>query len=95
MELDEIRRGVGRGRRRVQGRVARTASFEVNLEDIEEGTGNERAQDEASSALDHALKRHNESHGGGSGGFSGCDRISVLGLGISQVDPPECGASGD
>lgn len=40
-------------------------ALEVELEEIEEGAGDEGAEHETAAALHHALKRHDETHLGG------------------------------
>lgn len=42
-----------------------TASFEVELEEVEEGAGDEGSEEEATAALDDALERDDEFHAGG------------------------------
>lgn len=75
----EVGEGLRR-RRRVGGGRGRTASFEVELEEVEEGAGDERAPDEASSALDHSLEWHYQPHGGGSGRYFGSDSVRGDGM---------------
>lgn len=64
LEVGEVGGGGGR-RGRVGGGGRRTAAFEVELEEVEEGAGDEGAPDEAASALDDALEGHYQPHGGG------------------------------
>lgn len=56
-------REVGRGRRRGgRGRGGGAVALEVELEEIEEGAGNEGAKDKAAAALDDPLEGDDDAH---------------------------------
>lgn len=67
------------------GRRGAVAGFEVELEEVEEGAGDEGSEDEAAAAVDQALQRHDDAHRCAARRGGGAFRVGVVGAGVSDT----------